>query len=129
MSQRRSNRGRGQTRSETRGDAPQFQRGPEDRRDPQRDPQAAVSSPDEPQLALPAPGTATAVASGAAGPPRPVLPYDRREPDDLDDRYDGDGNGPLATRGHAPRDPSIGDGHGNGEDIPTDLKQPGAFWV
>lgn len=129
MSERRSNRGR--------NDGPQFQRGPQRGRAP-----APVAPPSGgAQAALPAPGSATAVASGAAGPPRPVLPYDRPHLDSPDDsgapetpeeqrgnrNQDHDGRGPHDP--NASRGPDAGPGHDHGEDIPRDLEKPKGIWV
>jgi RND family efflux transporter MFP subunit len=61
--------------------------------------------------ALPAPGTATALATGAAGRT------------DVKDRSDGDPPDHGAP-------PAKGDSHGGGhEEVPKDLKKPEMFWV
>src|SRR5437660_5706167 len=100
MSQRRSNRGR--------SNGPQFQPAPQ----PSRQPDVVNTPAEQVYPALPAPGTATAVASGAAGPPRPVLPYDAGENDrdERDEREDQGRHDPrtlLVARGS-----DHGSGHG-----------------
>ncbi len=79
-----------------------------------------VVPPLQPHAALPAPGTATSLATGAAG---------RTDVEDGHETAAGNGAPRDGERQHGIQHDAPGHKGGGHDEVPADLKKPGAFWV